>query len=149
MKLPDAWKTTLCLQWVSDGWWTLCEPLIYNSNILGTIYVPMGFMTDGPSIPKMPGLYEELRDRAWPIAVVHDYLYSETCSIQCTREQADEVFHEGMDLLYPGWIDRIKNDEEYAGVRLGGASHFRGGKEEEGENAVIKINIDSLPDVGP
>jgi hypothetical protein len=147
--IPPEWLTTLVLQFYCDGWWSLAAPLIFISKILGRIEVPAGFLTDGPSIPRIPGLYEKFRERAWLIAIIHDWLYSLLCPIQCTREQADEVFHEGMDLLYPGWLDRIKNDEEYAGVRLGGASHFRGGKEEEGENAVIKINLDSLPGEGP
>ena len=122
--LPQPFKTELVLRWISDGVWAVNEPLIVNVKI-GLVAVPVGFVTDGPSIPKMPLLYEEFRDRAWPAAVVHDWLYSKECPIDISRDQADETFHELMDALYPGWIDRVKNDDEYAGVRACGEMFFR------------------------
>lgn len=123
--LPDCFKTDLVLRWVKDSWWKVDVPYGVDTKTVGFLIVPINFLTDGPSIPKMPGLYEEFRDRAWPAAVVHDYLYSIDCPINCTREQADDVFHELMDALYPGWIDKIKNDEEWLGVRTGGGLFFR------------------------
>ena len=126
-KLPYPFLTDLVLRWVSDGLWRVHEPFGAATKTVGGVVVPVGVLTDGPSIPKVPVIYEKYRDRAWPAAVVHDYLYSKDCAIDCTREQADETFDELMDALYPGWINDIANDAEYAGVRLGGASHWRKG----------------------
>ncbi|MCX5828746.1 MAG: DUF1353 domain-containing protein [Deltaproteobacteria bacterium] len=123
--LPDIFLTDLVLRWVADGKWAVHEPFIINSKIVGRIEVTVGTLTDGPSIPKIPVLYEKFRDRAWPAAVPHDFGYDDDCPYDFPREVWDDVFHELMDALYPGWIDRIRNDEEWAGVRLGGESHFR------------------------
>ncbi|OPY15628.1 MAG: hypothetical protein A4E66_00032 [Syntrophus sp. PtaB.Bin001] len=123
--LPECFETDLVLRWLTDGHWEVAEPFIINSKHVGRIVVPAGTRTDGPSIPKIPIVYEKYRDRAWPAAVPHDFGYDDDCPYDFPREAWDEMFHELMDALYPGWIDHIQNDKEWLGVRLGGASHFR------------------------
>lgn len=92
----------------------LMEELVFDSAILGTIIVPVGFVTDLASIPQplwsiLPpiGSY----DRA---AVVHDYLYTRN---GCTRGEADNVLKEGMKV---DEVQGLKLRMIYAGVRMGG-----------------------------
>jgi hypothetical protein len=120
-----SYKTDLVLKWEGDGLWSVYAPFIVNHRRYGEIIVPVGTLTDGPSIPKIPVLYERYRDRAWPPAAVHDYGYDKSCVYQFPREVWDQIFHDLMDELYPGWISRVENDKEWAGVRLGGSRAFR------------------------
>ena len=83
---------------------TLAE-LSYTTNKYITYTVPIGFVTDGASIPKLfwslvgspfTGLYRRA-------ALIHDYLYA----IQTTkRSYADKVFLECMKVLKVGWWKR-------------------------------------------
>jgi hypothetical protein len=123
--LPGNWRTDVILRWDSDGNWVVHDQIIVFTKVLGMLVIPVGAQVNGPSIPKLPGIYEEFSGRAWPESIPHDWLYDKLCPINCTREQADEAFHELMDARYPGWKDRILNDAEWAGVRVGGESHFR------------------------
>ena len=120
-----SFKTDLVLKWEGDGLFSVREPFIIYHKKYGEIITPVGSLTDGPSIPKIPIVYERFRDRAWPPAIVHDYGYDKNCVYQFPREAWDEIFHDLMDELYPGWLSRIENDKEWAGVRLGGGLHFR------------------------
>lgn len=140
--LPKQFLTDIVLRWVADGKWAVHEPISVVSELIGLIEIPVDFVTDGPSIPKIPVLYEKFRDRAWPAAVVHDWLYCDKCPLNITRDQADDVFHELMDALYPGWIDQIINDQEWSGVRIGGESHFRRGDNPGKEDCIEWAQIE-------
>lgn len=124
-------RSELVLRWVADGLWDLYSPLIvdsdlvYNGRRIGILEAPVGTRTNGPSIPKIPVLYEAYRDRAWPPAVMHDYGYDEKCIYEFPQEVWDALFHELMEALYPGWQDQVLNDMAWAGVRIGGSAHFR------------------------
>jgi hypothetical protein len=120
-----SYKTDLVLKWEGDGLWSVKEPFVIWHKTYGEIETPVGSLTDGPSIPKIPIIYGKYRDRAWPPATVHDYGYDKSCVYPLPREAWDQIFHDLMDELYPGWISRIENDKEWAGVRIGGSLSFR------------------------
>lgn len=92
----------------------LAAPLVYVSDLLGTLVVPAGFGTDLASIPQV--LWSVLpKVGKWDLAaVVHDYLYQ---TGGCTRTQADAVLREAM--IVSGVAGR-RRFEIYWGVRLGG-----------------------------
>lgn len=94
--------------------WMLLAPLVYDSETLGTVVVPAGFVTDFVS-------FEPLKDVGQRAAVVHDYLYSDHGT---PRETADTVLREA--LLVVG-VDAMLADAMYDAVRLFGASHKTGG----------------------
>ena len=110
----------------TQGWrfWRLAEPLIYEVGGRGSgrvILVSKGFITDGPSIPRL--LWSILPVWAsWSRAgVVHDYL----CYLIAlnnphpeapTRDHADRIFFEAMELLNVGWVQKYLL---YWGVRFG------------------------------
>lgn len=109
----------------SDGrqLWKLIAPLGYRSDILGReIWAPAGFITDYASVPRLPFFYRELEGIANTPGVVHDYIYGNGC---VSRDQADILLREACLLIgIPEW----KAYAIYAGVRVGGASHYMSSK---------------------
>ena len=105
-----------------DGRWVLCKPLIYESDTAKqTITVPAGFQTDLASVPRLPLVYLLTGDTARSAAVVHDWLYS---SSLVSRKVADAVLREASEVSgVPAWRRWLM----WAGVRLGGSSHYVSG----------------------
>lgn len=101
----------------NDRVWLTKEPLIYESDLLGRIEVPVGFETDFASVPRVPFIYELFGDKAHREAVIHDYLYRIDSAPQATYSQANEVFYEAMQIRGKGWIVR---HGMWLGVVLGG-----------------------------
>lgn len=102
-----------------DGKWVLCEALIYQSDVAKqTFVVPAGFQTDLASVPRLPIVYLLTGDTSAAAAVVHDWLYS---SHVVPRDMADAVLREASQASgVPGWRRWLM----WAGVRMGGASHW-------------------------
>jgi hypothetical protein len=98
------------------------EPLVYRSDVASTIIkVPEGFVTDLASIPRLPFVYLLLNGFADEAGVVHDYLYSVGT---LPRDVADKVLYEACILT---GVSAWKASAIYAGVRVGGASHYMRG----------------------
>lgn len=100
---------------------TLISPLVFVSDILGTLIVPAGFDTDYATTPRFTWIFYPPHDIYAPAAVVHDMLYR---SKICTREEADSVFLEAMVDL---GVDTFRRRSMWLGVRLfGGFGYGRG-----------------------
>lgn len=112
--------TELVVNQLSDESWELVFPLEYESDILGHIHVPEGFITDFASVPRLPGAYWLTGGKATKAAVIHDYLYRTKI---CTRKQADDVFLEAMKATSQSWWRRSLM---WAGVRLFGWTAYKG-----------------------
>lgn len=118
----SAFLTTLEMELVDefDGIYQLLAPLVYDSDLLEcTVTVPAGFKTDLASIPRLPFAYDLLANRGQRAAVVHDFAYSG--GIRVERDVADQILAEA--LRATGYSSLVVN-LFYAGVRIGGASHF-------------------------
>jgi len=77
--------------------WMLREPLIFQSDLIGLLIVPSGFICDFASVPRLPVAFWLTGDTAHASAVVHDYL----CRVSIpngdvTWRQAADVFDEAM-----------------------------------------------------
>lgn len=111
-----------------DTIWVILSPLIYVSDILGKITVPLGFETDFASVPKVPFIFELFGNRAHREAVIHDYLYRINSVPISTYSQANNVFFEAMKVRGKGWFVRYGM---YWGVVLGGWITFHQRKVED------------------
>lgn len=102
-----------------DGKWRLTQPLIYDSDVAGRVFVvPAGFITDLASVPRVPIAYMLAGGTSNEASVIHDYLYS---SHIVDRETADAVLKEASAVTgVPAWRRGIM----WAAVRAFGASHW-------------------------
>lgn len=118
MTKPDG---TPLLNRDSKQLWDVDEIFGYQSDVANMlINVPVGFVTDFASVPRIPFVYDGLGNLFQRAAVIHDYLYSLGL---VARDIADKVLLEAMELDGVPWI---KRKLVYAGVRMGGASHYGG-----------------------
>lgn len=110
----SAFESPLEVEALSDSRWKLIAPLVYQSDLLGTITAPLGFVTDFASVPRVPFIFDVLGDIAHRSAVIHDYLYF---TGEVSRYKADRALLEAMGLDdIPAW----KRWQIFIGVRIGG-----------------------------
>lgn len=100
--------------------WELLEEFAFYSDGLGrVITVPAGFVTDLASIPR---LVQNILPNDHPTiempSVIHDHLYTTKTT---TREQADGVLREGMELQ--GASGFVRN-AVYRILRMFGGAHW-------------------------
>lgn len=94
--------------------WKLSSELVYDSDMVGTITVPVGFRTNFASVPRVPVAYTLAGDTARAAATIHDYLYSRR---RYPRLICDSIFLEAMKATKIPWWRRHMM---YLGVRLFG-----------------------------
>ncbi len=101
------------------GTWRLDSPLLYQSDTVAQIItVPVGFITDFESCPRLPIVFWLAGEIVHEAAVVHDFLYKTKL---LPRGLADAVLREASAVTgVPAWRGWLM----WAGVRVGGASHF-------------------------
>ena len=139
--MTPSFTTPLRLEAIDDERWIVCEPLIYDSALVGRIVVPQGYVTDLDSTPRyLPMAYAVLKGTGKPAACVHDLLYQVHRAdpytiglvgggwyereVPVSRKVADAVYAEALDALgVPGWKAWLL----YRAVRLGGASSYASG----------------------
>jgi hypothetical protein len=103
------------------GTWRVLAPLIYDSDVAKRIIVvPIGYITDFASVPRVPFAYWIAGDTAHPAAVVHDWLYT---SHEVDRATADAVLEEAANLV-DGPDTANRNRLMKWAVRLFGGSHW-------------------------
>ena len=99
--------------------WELMQPLGFESAVAGmTITAPAGTQTDFCSVPRVPGVYDMLGNRARRAGTIHDYLYQ---SHLVDRATADAVLKE---MLLENDVDEVTADAFYLAVRCFGGSHW-------------------------
>ncbi len=107
--------TELQVRQLKSGWWKrtweLIAPLKFKSNIAGDIVVPIGFVTDFASVPRLPLVWWLAGATAQRAAVVHDYLYRKG---KFNRKIADRVFREAMQA---SGLNIVHRNLMYLGVR--------------------------------
>ena len=104
------------------GTWRVTAPLVYQSDVAGkTITVPVGFLTDFASVPRLPFIWLVAGDCGHEAAVVHDWLYA---SHEVDRKMADLVFGEALEVSgQPTWRAMLM----WLGVRVGGSCPYASG----------------------
>lgn len=112
--------TTLKTEQIARRSWKLTDELVY-----GDITVPKGFVTNYASIDIFHNLflfplYALFAGYGNYASTIHDYLYR-TATV--SRKEADDVFYEA---LRDEGVARWRAWLMWAGVRVGGASAYRG-----------------------
>lgn len=123
MDIETKWSAPLvCLPVGPDGMATLMQPWTVEAS--GWRFeVPMGFKTDGASIPRFLWRIcgHPLESPRVYAALAHDYLYGGGGPREITRKDADKVYQALLKRF--GW-GRIRADVEYRALRLFGGSHW-------------------------
>lgn len=110
------------------GTWRLMAPLVYESDLLGkTITVPVGFVTDFASVPRVLGVYDLVGGRCNKAATLHDFAYTTQF---VDRETADKLLREAIRASGYGAVTAAIF---YAAVRSGGSSHWDDASTPRGE----------------
>ena len=120
--MKDAFPSTLATDRRFDGVRVVDRPFAFESARLGkTITVPVGFPTDGATVPRLPIVYLIFGNRAEEPATIHDWLYRQQIT---TRAQADAIFRDAMAVSHPpeSWFRRWMM---WAGVRAFGWIFWR------------------------
>ncbi len=116
--------TPLIVEELDDQRWALTSDLWYQSDIFGgDIKVPLGFVTDFASVPRIPFAFWATGDTAHEGATVHDFLYQTHLR---DRETADRIFLEAMKVT---GIAPWRRDLMYWAVRGGGMFAYHTGPE--------------------
>jgi len=92
------------------------EPFVVQSETIGRFIVPLGFISDGASVPRWFWSIFPPFGKYLEAAVAHDYIYAEAYH-KFTKEQADTLFLELLKLLDIGFI---KRNTMYTAVKFGG-----------------------------
>ena len=102
--------------------WEVSEIFRYASRTLNMVVeVPLGFITDFASVPRLPLMYAWVGNLAQEAAVIHDYLYQKHL---VGKAKADRVFLEAMKVLK---ISFMKRWVMYLGVVVGGWKAYASG----------------------
>jgi hypothetical protein len=119
----SAFASTLQLRLIGKGRWATTAPLILDSDVYGgRITIPVDFITDLASVPRVPFAFMVTGSRAPQAAVPHDWLYQHPDFDD--RSLADAIFYEIMGIHQPdlgfeaeSWAVR---QLMWSGVRAGG-----------------------------
>ena len=108
--------SNLDIELVSETEWRLTAPLAYQSDIVGRIVVPLGFVTDLATVPRVPLVYWFWGSRAHREAVVHDYLCRIGSVPDVSYTETNMVFFEAMTARNKPWYIKYPM---YWGVCIG------------------------------
>lgn len=93
----------------------------YQSDIARQIFtVPVGFVTDFASVPRLGAVYAWLGNEGHEAAVVHDWLYYSAIT---TKDMADDVLLEALEVSGISWF---KAHIFWLGVHVGGFVAWNG-----------------------
>lgn len=106
----------------SDNVWRLRSPLIYQSDLIGPVTVPVDFFTDLASVPRVPVVYWFWGGRAHCESVLHDYLYRQNSKPLVSFSTANRVFLGAMESRGKPWYVRWPM---YLGVCAGRAAYHQ------------------------
>ena len=121
----SEWKTTLKSEELGRWEHRLLADLVFEDDEIGEVIAPSGMLTDFASIRSLHNvvlfiLYALVAGYGNKSAAIHDLLYTEA---KHDRKTCDQVLFRA---LRAEGIARWRAWLFYAGVRLGGGSHFGG-----------------------
>jgi len=100
-----------------ENYWILEAPLVYQSDMLGEVTIPAGFVTDLASTRHIPGVSFLWGSTAHREGVLHDYAYRIDSNPVCSFSMANSLFLEAMEARGKGFFTRYPL---FFGVWIGG-----------------------------
>lgn len=113
--------TELGVVGLNDKIWVLTQPLVYKSDLVDVVAVPVGFYTDFASVPRVPVFYTLFGDRAHRESVLHDAMYCIDFPGNISFSTANKIFLEAMEATGKPFYVRYPM---YLGVCWGGWPYF-------------------------
>ena len=126
-------RTNMDVRKLSEHEWQLIAPLVYESDTVGTIIVPKGFVTNFGSVPRLPFMFMFFGGVGDKACTLHDWLYAPPhepfsgSGVRVSRKTADKVLRGVIkECMTDSWsITKSATAwAMWAGVRLGGGSHW-------------------------
>ena len=118
----NKFTTNLSIELKEDSKvWILTSTLVYESDLIGKVSVPIGFQTDLASVPRIPIIYAMWGDRAHREAVIHDYLFRIDSFPIVSFDIANKVLLEAMKARGRPWHIRYPM---YWGVCIGAHGYY-------------------------
>jgi hypothetical protein len=116
---------------VGESDWMVTAPLVYASSLpevnaayaQGIITVPVGYVCDLASVPRVPGIHWRYGGRARIPALLHDWCY-DCATVRLDRKTADQLFLEAMQQVGDPASPAARRVMYWA-VRLGGWRGWR------------------------
>ncbi len=121
------YMTKLIVEAIDHKYVRLVETSTFESKVLNksgfspTVTVPVGFVFDYESVPRIPIIYALLGHTSKRGGVGHDYLYRKDSIPTVPKPIADKVYVEIMTARGNPWIIRKL---KYWGVKIGGGSSY-------------------------
>lgn len=131
----SKFTTELCIEITDNGLWRLTRPLVYESDLIGKVTAPEGFLTDLASVPRVPIIFALWGDRAHREAVIHDYLFKIGSEPEVSWSTANNVFLEAMKCRGVGWHIRYPM---YWGVVMGSYWSWKRKGVDDGEKVLVE-----------
>lgn len=98
--------------------WVLLDSFQYLDDEAGLVTVPVGFLTDFASVPRLPLTFALVGAYGHAAAALHDWMYA---SGKYSRKQSDKVFK---NALRSSGIARWRAWIMWTGVRVGGSRRY-------------------------
>lgn len=138
-----AFKNPMVASPTGDGkYWVLKAPLEYEQpRTKQRIVVPVGFVTDLASVPRLFWTAFPPCGQYTSAAVVHDFLYWNQ-GPDCDRECADDVLLSAME---ESNVDILSRNTIYAAVRKGGQSSWDDNSRAKAGGAIRIVPMEYLP----
>lgn len=127
----SSFTSELVVQSIDERKWKVMERFNYNidtADSVNAVEVPVGFITDFASIPRILWNVLPPWGKYGKAAVIHDYMYTEhkhsvfsaegvESFVQIERKQADGIFLQAMEVL---GVNKITRYAMYYAVRVFG-----------------------------
>lgn len=127
----SSFTSELVVQSIDERKWKVMERFNYNidtADSVNAVEVPVGFITDFASIPRILWNILPPWGKYGKAAVIHDYMYTEhkhsvfsaegvESFVQIERKQADGIFLQAMEVL---GVNKITRYAMYYAVRVFG-----------------------------
>ncbi len=128
------WVTPFIGEQLDDGvHWRLTNTLSYLDDVLGLRSAPVGFVTDGGSVPALFQDFVNPYGKGLKAFALHDWEYG-TQSL--SREQADELLQR---MLKDSGEDWIADGLQFDAVRLGGEVAWEDDKKNIAANLALLV----------